>query len=136
LNDSQMHERNRIGEVAFHNTGLYNVDGKGAYPADNTGVIELTGRPEDMGRFKAPTLRNIAVTAPYMHDGSVATLEDALDHYAAGGRAGDGNPRKDPLLVKLTFTTQERADVIEFLKSLTDQEFLTNPAFSDPWKNP
>jgi len=85
----------------FHNTGL-TLDGKGAYPADNTGVFAISNLPSDMGRFRAPTLRNIAVTAPYMHDGSVATLEEALDHYAAGGPpiasgpdAGDGS--KSPL---------------------------------------
>lgn len=95
-----------------------------------------------MGRFKPPTLRNVAVTAPYMHDGSVATLSEVLDHYAAGGRtltrapyAGDGSksPLKDPFVVGFTLTEQERADVIAFLESLTDEEFLTNPAFGNPW---
>ncbi len=71
-------------ERAFFNNGLYNIDGAGAYPAPNVGLIEFTGRPDDMGKFKAPTLRNIAVTAPYMHDGSLATLDEVLDHYAAG----------------------------------------------------
>jgi cytochrome c peroxidase len=61
-----------FSEVEFHNTGLYNVGGTGAYPAPNSGLMEHTGDPEDMGKFKAPSLRNIAVTAPYMHDGSVA----------------------------------------------------------------
>ena len=86
LNDNIMHARAPHPEIAFHNTGLYNIDGKGGYPAGNTGIAELTGRPDDMGRFKAPSLRNVAVTAPYMHDGSIATLNDVLDHYAAGGR--------------------------------------------------
>lgn len=129
----------------YHNTGLYNVGGTGAYPAPNTGVEAVTLQPEDMGRFKAPSLRNIAVTAPYMHDGSIATLEEVLDHYIAGGRtiasgpnAGDGskNPLKDPLIVKLTVTAEEKSDVIEFLKSLTDEELLTNPAYADPWVKP
>lgn len=129
-------------ELHYHNTGLYNVDGHGAYPAPNTGVFAFTGEPNDMGLFKAPTLRNIAVTAPYMHDGSVATLSDALDHYAAGGRTisegpnkgvGKTSPMKDKLVRGFTFSEQDRADVIAFLESLTDQEFLTNPAFSDPW---
>ena len=142
LNDSVMHERNRVGEIAFHNTGLYNIDGKGAYPPDNTGIEEHTGRPEDMGRFKAPTLRNIAVTAPYMHDGSVATLEDVIDHYAAGGRSikegayagiGRDNPLKSSFVPGFTLTAQERADLLAFLHSLTDEQFLTEPRFSDPW---
>lgn len=142
LNDSVMHERNRLGEVAFHNTGLYNLDGKGAYPPDNTGLREHTGRPEDMGRFKAPTLRNIEVTAPYMHDGSIATLEEVIDHYAAGGRtiasgpragAGARNPLKSSFVPGFTLTAEERADLLAFLKSLTDGEFLVDPRFSDPW---
>jgi cytochrome c peroxidase len=129
----------------YHNTGLYNIDDAGAYPYPNTGVENITRDPKDMGRFKAPSLRNVAVTAPYMHDGSIATLEEVLDHYVAGGRtitsgpyAGNGNasPFRDPLIKKLTVTAEERADVIEFLKSLTDDEFLTNKAFSDPWANP
>ncbi len=143
LNDSVMHERNRVGEVAFHNTGLYNLDGRGAYPPDNTGLEEHTGRPEDMGRFKAPSLRNIAVTAPYMHDGSIATLDSVLDHYAAGGRAlsagpkrgvGRQNPLKSSFISGFSLTAEERADLLAFLSSLTDAKFLTDPRFSDPWQ--
>ncbi|WP_201752630.1 methanobactin export MATE transporter MbnM [Sphingomonas changnyeongensis] len=85
--DTVLHERNKAGEVAFHNTGLYNIDGKGGYPAPNIGIAEITGRPTDMGRFRAPSLRNVAVTAPYMHDGSIPTLDQVIDHYAAGGVA-------------------------------------------------
>lgn len=142
LNDSMMHERNRLGEFAFHNTGLYNLDGKGAYPPGNTGIAEHTGRPEDMGRFRAPTLRNVEVTAPYMHDGSIATLDGVLDHYAAGGRTiatgpragvGRGNPLKSSFVPGFKLTAEERADLLAFLRSLTDREFLTDPDLSDPW---
>ena len=56
----------------FHNTGLYNLAGTGAYPEPNTGIHDVTRNPDDMGKFKAPTLRNVAMTAPYMHDGSIA----------------------------------------------------------------
>ena len=79
FSDSVGHQGSPAPEVAYHNNGLYNLDGKGAYPHENTGLFALTGKPRDMGRFKAPTLRNIAVTSPYMHDGSVATLEEVLD---------------------------------------------------------
>jgi cytochrome c peroxidase len=129
-------------EMPYHNTGLYNVDGKGAYPEPNTGVYSVTLDPEDMGKFKAPTLRNIAVTAPYMHDGSIATLSEVLDHYAAGGRTiaagpnkgvGSKNPLKDPLVQGFELSKQQRADVIAFLESLTDEAFLTDPAFADPF---
>ncbi|MEM1316512.1 MAG: di-heme enzyme, partial [Pseudomonadota bacterium] len=98
--------------------------------------------PSDMGRFRTPSLRNVALTAPYMHDGSVATLEEAIRHYAAGGRtlpegprAGVGaeNPFKDPLMVGFEISDAELADLVAFLESLTDQDFLTDPAFADPW---
>ena len=79
--------RRRDARVEFHNTGLYNLAGALSYPADDTGVYEMTHDPQDVGKFKAPTLRNIAVTAPYMHDGSVATLEEAsIITRPAGGR--------------------------------------------------
>jgi cytochrome c peroxidase len=126
-----------LREAEFHNTGLYNLDGKGAYPADNTGLYELTQRPADMGRFKAPTLRNIALTAPYMHDGSVKTLDEVIDHYAAGGRAAAGNsgpsPLKSAFVKGFTLTRRERADLLAFLHSLTDEQFIRNPRFANPW---
>jgi cytochrome c peroxidase len=140
--DTVLHERNKAGEVAFHNTGLYNLDGKGRYPPPNIGIAEITGRPEDMGRFRAPSLRNVAVTAPYMHDGSIATLDEVIDHYAAGGRtiasgpnAGVGrtNPLKSSFVPGFTLTAAERADLIAFLKSLTDEEFLRDPRHANPW---
>jgi cytochrome c peroxidase len=129
-------------ELRYHNTGLYNIDGKGAYPEPNTGLYAETNNPRQMGMFKAPSLRNVAVTAPYMHDGSIATLSEVLDHYAAAGRTiqdgphkgvGSKSPLKDTLIRGFKLTEQERADVIAFLTSLTDEAFLTNPAFADPW---
>lgn len=126
--DTTVSERNPERAIEFHNTGLYKP-----YPAPNIGIAEFTRRPEDSGKFKAPTLRNIALTAPYMHDGSIATLEGVLDHYAAGGRAHD-NANKDPLIGGFTLTPQDRADLIEFLKSLTDTELIRDPRFANPWK--
>lgn len=132
-------------ELRYHNTGLYNIDGKGAYPEPNTGLYGETHNPRHMGMFKAPTLRNVAVTAPYMHDGSIKSLSEVLDHYAAGGRTikegphagiGSKSPLKDTLMRGFKLSEQERADVIAFLESLTDEEFLTNPAFADPWLEP
>jgi cytochrome c peroxidase len=120
-------EKNPRPEIEFHNTGLYNP-----YPAPNVGIFEFTKAPADQGKFKAPTLRNIALTAPYMHDGSIPTLEGVLDHYAAGGRAHD-NPNKDPLIGGFTLTQQDRDDLIAFLKSLTDDEVIRDPRFANPW---
>jgi cytochrome c peroxidase len=143
MNDNVVHARAPYPEIAFHNTGLYNIDGKGAYPKGNTGIAELTERAADMGRFKAPSLRNVDVTAPYMHDGSIATLEGVIDHYAAGGRTinsgpyagiGRDNPLKSSFVPGFDVTAHEKADLIAFLKSLTDEQFLNNPRYSDPWK--
>jgi cytochrome c peroxidase len=123
-------ERHEAGEPEFHNTGLYNTSGALAYPARNVGIFEFTKDPKDIGKFKAPTLRNIAVTAPYMHDGSIARLEGVLDHYAAG----HDNPLKDPLIAGFTLSNQERNDLIEFLKALTDEAVLHDPQFANPWR--
>jgi cytochrome c peroxidase len=135
--DTVKHELEVSPEETFHNTNLYNEDGHGAYPATDQGLAELTGKPEDMGRYRSPTLRNIAVTAPYMHDGSIATLSEVIDHYAAGGRAsarGAGpGPYQSEFIREFTLTAQEKQDLLTFLESLTDTEFLTDPRFSDPF---
>lgn len=129
--------------VEFHNTGLYNLPGLLSYPEPNTGIFEVTRNPRDVGKFKAPTLRNIAVTAPYMHDGSVASLEDVLAHYEAGGRTvadgpykgiGHDNPNKSQRIRGFTLTPEQRSDLIAFLTSLTDKEVLRDPRFANPWR--
>ncbi len=127
--------------ATFHNNGLYNLGGDGGYPGDNPGLYGITGRTEDMGRFRAPTLRNIELTAPYMHDGSIATLTEVIEHYARGGRlvpdgpfAGDGrdSPRKSDLIRGFDLDDRGKADLVEFLKSLTDESFVTDPRYSPP----
>lgn len=127
--------------LPYHNTGLYDVDGQGAYPPSDTGLADLTARPEDMGKFRAPSLRNVAVTAPYMHDGSVASLFDVVDHYAAGGRSslsrgGSPSPLRDPILQGFTLAAGEKEDLVAFLEALTDSTFLSDPRFSDPFAGP
>ncbi len=143
FNDSVRYEGGGQPKVAFHNTGLYNIPGEFSYPAANTGLYQYTHRTEDVGKFRAPTLRNIAVTAPYMHDGSIATLAEAIDHYAAGGRSipagpyagvGHDNPNKALNIHGFKLTDEEKKDLIAFLESLTDTEFLHNPKLADPWK--
>jgi cytochrome c peroxidase len=131
------------GGMQFHNTGLYNLPGLLSYPAPNTGIYEVTGDPKDVGKFKPPTLRNIAVTAPYMHDGSIASLEDVLAHYEAGGRTvtegpykgiGHDNPNKSAAIRGFSLTPGERADLLAFLRSLTDESVLRDPRLSNPWR--
>ena len=111
FSDASVSEGNPERSIEFHNTGLYKTDA---------------------AKFKVPTLRNIAITAPYMHDGSIATLEGVLDHYAAGGRGPD-NPNKDRLIAGFPLSPQDRADLIAFLESLTDLDVLHDPRFANPW---
>jgi cytochrome c peroxidase len=127
----------------YQNDGLYNVDGLGSYPAESPGLIAMTGDPRHRGRFRVPALRNVEMTAPYMHDGSIGTLEEVLDHYAAGGRvitegpnAGDGreSPAKSPFVLGFSFGPGEKDALLAFLRSLSDEQFLTDPRFSDPWR--
>jgi cytochrome c peroxidase len=137
--------RTTVGESwreSFVNNGLYNTPDPGGYPANNPGLYEITEKPRDIGRFRVPTLRNVTVTAPYMHDGSIATLDDVLDHYARGGRliedgphAGDGalNPGKDLLIGGFELSDEERAAMHAFFESLTDEEFLRDPRYTDPF---
>ena len=136
--DNLKHQGLAFPESNFHNTGLYNLDGKGAYPTDNHGLREFTGAAEDEGKFRTPSLRNVALTAPYMHDGSIATLEAVVrDHYARGGRASSSpagqSPLRDPLIEAFPLSEKTVSDVVAFLKSLTDERFVTNPAYADPF---
>jgi cytochrome c peroxidase len=126
----------------FFNDGLYNLDGDGAYPPVDQGLYEVTLNAKDRGLFRPPSLRNIALTAPYMHDGSIADLRGVLAHYAAGGTltesgalAGDGrkSPLKSGLLRGFKLSEEEVVDVLAFFDALTDHTFVQNPAFSDPF---
>lgn len=142
FSDSTLDSSIAFPSFPFHNTGLFNINGTGDFPEDNQGLYAMSGDPGDMGKFRAPTLRNIELTAPYMHDGSMATLEEVLEFYAAGGRiieegpnAGDGrlNPFKSGFVSGFTLSEQDKTDLLNFLKALTDEAFVTNPRFSNPW---
>ena len=139
FSQSSTHENAALLERPFHNTGLYNVDDRGGYPESDRGLAEFTGKPRDEGRFRAPTLRNIALTAPYMHDGSIMTLEEVIDFYAAGGRCGDsGDGRTSPLksnfVAGFELSEAQKQDLLAFLDSLTDATFISEPSLSDPFK--
>jgi cytochrome c peroxidase len=107
----------------FHNTGTY--DGKG----DDSGLASISHRRRDVGLFRAPSLRNVALTAPYMHDGSMVSLEQVIDHYAAGGPPRRGQKVE---LRPFVITPQEKQDLIEFLQSLTDTQLLTDAQLAEP----
>jgi len=96
----------------FHNTGVAWRDGAFADP----GRFAVTGKEEDRGAFKTPTLRQVALTAPYMHDGSLKTLDEVVEFYNAGGRP---NPHLDPELRPLQLTEEEKQALAVFLRSLT-----------------
>src|SRR5690606_29688916 len=115
------------------NNGLYNVDGEGGYPEHDQGLYELTFNPNQRGMFRPSSLRNVGLTAPYMHDGSITTLREVVEHYAAGGRvivdgpfAGDGrvSPLKSGLVRGFEATDEEIDAVVAFLESLTDDDFV------------
>jgi cytochrome c peroxidase len=143
FSDQTMHAGSKTVPTPFHNTGLYNIGGQGAYPDDNPGLLGVMPQPaSNMGQFRVVSLRNIALTAPYMHDGSIPTLEAVLDFYADHGRVvrtgrhqGDGrkNPFKDPRIDKIRLDAKDKADIVAFLKTLTDESLLTNPRYSDPF---
>ncbi len=110
----------------FRNNGLDTV-------FTDLGRADHTGNPWDEATFRTPTLRNIALTAPYMHDGRFATLDEVIDHYDMGGHF---SATLDPLMklqgIGLSLSPQDKADLIAFLETLTDYEFIENEAFHDP----
>ena len=139
--DNYTHQSLPFNEIAYHNTGLYNSGSNKKYEVRHAGLYQYTGRPNDFGKFRTPTLRNIELTGPYMHDGSVETLGEVLDIYARGGRlvkegphAGDGanNILKSKYVRGFNLSKGDKQDLIEFLKSLTDYTFINNTQFSDP----
>lgn len=96
----------------FKNNGIY-------LQYEDSGRARITGNVYDIGKFKVPSLRNVAMTAPYMHDGSITTLEEVIEHYNSGGKA---HPNKSGLIVPLHLTAQEKTDLLNFLKALSDEK--------------
>jgi len=110
-------------DLTYRNNGLDSVF------TDDPGRALITTLPEDEGKFKVPSLRNVEVSFPYMHNGKIKTLQNVLDHYAAGVK---NSATLDPLLVGgIPLTTQEKSDLLSFLKTLTDHTFLTDSKFSE-----
>lgn len=108
------HPPGMLTNEGFFNNGSYDEGG-------DTGRQMVTNRTGDLGKFKVPGLRNVEASAPYMHDGSLATLEDVVDHY---DRGGTGHPATDPAIHPLALSSAEKADLVAFLRALTDRSFL------------
>ena len=111
---------------AFHNNGLDAT-------FSDLGLGEVSGDPSDNGKFKSPSLRNLAFTAPYMHDGRFNTLEEVINQYSEGLQ---DSPTIDPLMKKVSeggvqLSTPDKADLKAFLLSLSDPSFINNPAFNN-----
>lgn len=113
------HPPGALTNDGFFNNGTY-VDG------GDVGRQAITGRSGDLGKFKVPGLRNVAVSAPYMHDGSLATLEDVIEQYDHGGR---DKASTDALIEPLALSDDEKKDVLSFLRALTDDAFLSDARF-------
>ena len=108
------HPAGPLTNDGFFNNGSHVLGG-------DVGRSAVTGRTGDLGKFKVPGLRNVAATAPYMHDGSLATLDAVVDHYVTGGRGG---PNTDAVIMPLTLSAADKADLVEFLHALTDAAFV------------
>jgi cytochrome c peroxidase len=128
-----------VGADCFHCHGTHlftanNFTNNGLDESPAVGFSIVTNDPNDIGKFKTPSLRNVAVSGPYMHDGRFATLEEVLEHYNAHIKQ---SPTLDVSLksqgVGLGLTTQDKADIIAFLHTLTDSVYLNNPAYKSPF---
>jgi len=109
-NCSRCHAGFNFTNNQFENNGLYKE-------FNDNGRERITLQPEDNGKFRVPTLRNIELTAPYMHDGSLKNIEAVIAHYNSGGK---NHPNQNDLIKPLSLTPTEKQDLIAFLKSLTD----------------
>lgn len=126
----------------YYNTGLYNLDGEGSYPEEDQGLYEYTKNKTDKGKFRVPSLRNVMLTAPYTHNGSVASIHEMLSIYQRGGRKiasgtfkGDGadNVHKSPLVKGFPLQEADRKALVAFFNSLTDSAYLNKPDLINPF---
>ena len=124
--------------LAPNGTTIASINGIDAASTDDLGVYETTGVNNHRGKFKVPSLRNIAIRAPYMHDGRFASLDEVIDHYSTGMQ---NHPRTLPFMkdddgnaIKYNFTDTQKTALIAFLNTLTDEKFITEEKFSSPFK--
>jgi cytochrome c peroxidase len=113
----------------YFNNGIQEVDNLEDF--SDRGLGAVTGNIYDNGKFRTPSLRNIALTAPYMHDGRFSTLEEVIEHYASGGHYSE---TLDPNIQPFEMSEQDKEDLIAFLNMLTDTTFINNPALQNPFE--
>jgi cytochrome c peroxidase len=148
--DSSLHTKTVFEEISYHDNGNRSLTEYATLKNDQKGLFQITEKTTDIGKFRSPSLRNIALTYPYMHDGSIdcspenkgtigvfheacstEALKKVIAHYMSGGKSPSN---KDGTLIRpFSLTNQEVDDLVEFLKSLTDEEFIKNPKFSSPF---
>jgi cytochrome c peroxidase len=116
-------------DLEYFNNGLDAASELSCHPSP--GRASVTGRRSDRGKFRTPTLRNIEMTAPYMHDGRFETLEEVVDHYVSGGHYAEN---VNPNVRRLALSERDKADLIAFLQTLTDTSFVNNPDFQNPFE--
>ena len=115
-------------DQTYMNNGLTAAPALHDFPDKGRG--DATGKYFDNGRFRVPSLRNVALTAPYMHDGRFATLAEVVDHYNQGGLPSEN---VDPKIRKLHLSHTDKQALQAFLETLTDSTFVNNPGFSNPF---
>jgi cytochrome c peroxidase len=111
-NCNKCHNGDLFTDFSIQNIGLYQW-------YDDPGLARVNNSPKDSGKFKTPTLLNIEYTAPYMHDGSIATLEEVVEFYNSGGK---NHPNKSEFIKPLNLTKEEKKSLVIFLKNLTDED--------------
>jgi cytochrome c peroxidase len=116
--------------ASFHNNGVVRFAAIAELPLSGQGLFARTRQAEDAAKFRAPGLRNIALTAPYMHDGSLATLRDVIAHYAGGGAR---TPQQSERVRGFVLREGDADALVAFLEALTDEEFVRDPRFRDPF---
>jgi cytochrome c peroxidase len=124
------HRLGLFTDKLLHNNGL-----NAEFSGYDMGHYNVTGDEKDMGAFRTPTLRNVALRGPYMHDGRFDTLMEVVEFYNSGVKP---SPALDPLMtrprkgIRLNLTEQQKTDLVNFMKALTDTSFVHNPKLSEP----
>jgi len=147
--DAYEDSSNVFAETVYHDNGIHSIAYYSSLSPDKRGLYNVTENPADIGKFKAPSLRNVALTFPYLHDGSISCTSAnpdtqpaecanealnsiILNNYMAGGVGGMPSNKDTSLIRPFSLSTSERQQLVDFLLSLTDTDFITNPAHSNP----